>query len=154
MSTPDSYDDLFRAEKDGPMSEDLTEGGSHLLDLVAAVDFLRRGDRHGLTVWDALEEALRWWTAERASAVAGVSDPEFADLVWGDPDPLRSSMAHLLGATDTVATDVAIQQAVRRWATTMSSLYNDGVPWPDPVSRRPFPPLAVSDNGGTGDARS
>ena len=148
MSTPDSFDDLFRAEKDGPMSEDLTEGGSHLLDLVAAVDFLRRGDRHGLTVWDALEEALRWWTAEQASAVAGVSDPELADLVWGDSDPLRSSLTHLLAATDTVATDVAIQQAVRRWAATMSSLYNDGAPWPDPSSRQTLPPIAVADVDG------
>ena len=132
------------------MSEDLTEGGSHLLDLVAAVDFLRRGDRHGLTVWDALEEALRWWTAEQASAVAGVSDPELADLAWGDPDPLRSSLTYLLAATDTVATDMAIQQAVRRWAATMSNLYNEGAPWPDPASRRRLPPIVASDRRSRG----
>mgnify|MGYP006883575816 CR=1 FL=1 len=30
------------------------------LDVVSAVDYLSRGHRPGLTVYDALEEALRW----------------------------------------------------------------------------------------------
>ncbi len=37
--------------------EPLDEGGTWLLDLVSAVDHLRRGYRPGLTVWDALVEA-------------------------------------------------------------------------------------------------
>ena len=33
------------------------------LDVVSAVDYLSRGHRPGLTVYDALEEALRWHIA-------------------------------------------------------------------------------------------
>jgi hypothetical protein len=122
--------------------EDLATGGTWLLDLVAAVDFLRRGDRHGLTVWDALEEAGRWWVAERVSLIEGVPDPDIADLAWGDPDPLRSAIRRLLAASalDTdVTIDVALQQAVRRWITTMAERYNDNQPWPHPAARKAFP---------------
>ena len=65
MGMSENFDDLFRSPEDLEPVEDLTEGGSWLLELVAAVDFLGRGDRHGLTVWDALEEAMRWWSAEQ-----------------------------------------------------------------------------------------
>ena len=35
--------------------------GGVLLDLVAATDYLAATHRLGLTVWEAVEEALRWW---------------------------------------------------------------------------------------------
>jgi hypothetical protein len=45
------------------------------LDVVAAVDHLSVTDRLGLTVWDAVEEAIRWWTADRLSrGTSTVSD--------------------------------------------------------------------------------
>ena len=47
-----------------PITDELAEGGTWLLDLVAAVDYLRRGIRPGITVWDALGESLRWLLAD------------------------------------------------------------------------------------------
>jgi len=134
------HDRLF--DPDDADLEDLTSGGSVLCDLIAAVDFVRRGDRHGLTVYDAIEEALRWWVAERVSLIDGVADPEIADLAWGDPDPLRTALARLLVTTSTdepVHISVAIHRALRHWNQLMSSLHNDDRPWPDPPSRKRFP---------------
>ena len=142
MTEPHPLDQALEAD-DSETTEDLALGGTWLLDLVSAVDFLRRGDRHGLTVWDALEEAVRWWVAERVSLIDGVPDPDIADLAWGDPDPLRTALRRLLAAStidDTVTIDIALQQAVRRWVTTMAERYNDDQPWPHPVVRRAFPP--------------
>src|SRR3954447_3824025 len=134
MPDPSDFDDLFQPDDDQPTPEDLEDGVGHLLDLVAAVDFLRRGDRHGMTAWDALEEALRWWNAETASLVSGVPDPDLADLRWGDPDPLHHTLATLTTLTQTTGTDppVALQQAIRRWNTTMSAWHNDSHAWPQP----------------------
>ena len=73
---------------DHPDREPLAEGGTWLLDLVAAVDHLRRGHRPGLTVWDALEEALRWTTSDD-------------DAAWDTPDPLAATLRQLLDQTDT-----------------------------------------------------
>ena len=131
--------------------EDLREGGTWLLDVVAAIDHLTRGHRHGITVWDALEEAIRWWIAEQLSAADGVADPELADLPWDAPDPLRATLQRLLNmAPDSSPPDVsnAMHQAVRRWTQTMASLYNDGHAWPHPMARRAFPTpiLPVADD--------
>ena len=52
--------DLFAPDSDAHGSEPLDEGGTWLLDLVSAVDHLRRGYRPGFTVWDALAEAIDW----------------------------------------------------------------------------------------------
>ena len=41
-------------------SEPLAEGGAWLLDLISAVDYLRRGLRPSFTVWDALAVAIEW----------------------------------------------------------------------------------------------
>lgn len=159
MIEPHPLDQALEAN-DSETTEDLALGGTWLLDLVSAVDFLRRGDRHGLTVWDALEEAVRWWVAERVSLIDGVPDPDIADLVWGDPDPLRTALRRLLAASaidDTVTIDVAMQQAARRWITTMAERYNDDQPWPHPIERRCFPPPSVPhtvDAGGTTDVTS
>jgi hypothetical protein len=139
---PPAFDDLFRPDGDEPTPEKVDDGAGHLLDLVAAVDFLRRGDRHGITVWDALEEAIRWWNAETASVIDGVPDPDIADLRWGDPDPLRHTIAIFTTLTDRTGTEtpVGLQQAIRRWSSTMSAWHNDGRPWPSPPVT-PFPTL-------------
>ena len=60
--------------------ESLDEGGTWLCDLVAAVDHLRRGLRPGITVWDAIEEALRWHTPT-------TDESDGTEPAWGGPDP-------------------------------------------------------------------
>lgn len=106
--------------------DDPADGGTWLLDLVAAVDHLRRGVRPGLTVWDAIEEALR----------AGEPD-------WDDPDPLRSTLTDLLSRTPR-SIDVELQVAIRRWVLAAAERFNDGHHWPHPVHRRGFPPPTIT----------
>jgi len=112
--------------------EPLAEGGTWLLDLVAAVDHLRRGHRPGLTVWDALEEALRW-RLPRADTEAP----------WDEPDPLADTLRSFL---DHGGTPVAqeVQAAVRDWVTAAADRYNRGCCWPHPQPRRGFPPPLLS----------
>ena len=67
------------------------------LDVISAVDYLSRGARPGLTVYDALEEALRWHTA---ALLPGFDDElsarTVAQLPWDDPDPLRTALEDLV----------------------------------------------------------
>lgn len=114
---------------DHPDGEPLAEGGTLLLDLVAAVDHLRRGHRPGLTVWDALEEAVRWTTSD--------DDP-----VWDTADPLAATLRQLLDQTDAPVADT-MQGAVRRWVMAMAGGYNNGQRWPHPTPRRSFPPPSL-----------
>ena len=108
--------------------EVLAEGGTWLLDVVAAVDHLRRGHRPGFTVWDALEEALRWTQPP--------GDDE--EALWDSPDPLADSLGRFLETPGPAAE--RLQAAVRRWVTAMAEHYNNGHHWPHPVPRRGFPP--------------
>lgn len=122
---------------DRPSVESLADGGTWLLDLVAAVDHLRRGHRPGLTVWDALEEAVRWATS--------VDD----ESVWDTPDPLANSLRRFLDQSNPPAAD-RLQGAVRRWVLAMADRFNSGQHWPHPIPRRSFPPPTVdyaSDDG-------
>lgn len=109
--------------------ERLAEGGTWLLDLVAAVDFLRRGHRPGLTVWDALEEAVR------TSTGPAIDD----DAMWDRADPLGDSLHRLLDTTSGPVAP-ALQAALRRWITAMADRFNNGHHWPHPTPRRGFPP--------------
>jgi hypothetical protein len=103
------------------------EAATWLLDAVAAVDHLRRGYRPGFTVWDALEEALRW------HATDGTGEPP-----WDDADPLRRAITAVLGdPADLAAT---LQDALRRWVQVMAERFNAGHHWPHPAARRGFPP--------------
>lgn len=110
---------------DDAVNEPPEDGGTWLLDLVAAVDHLRRGLRPGLTVWDAIDEALR------------LGEPD-----WDAPDPLRGTLTRLLDRT-AGPLDVEIQAAVRRWVLAAADRYNNGHHWPHPVPRRGFPPPTV-----------
>lgn len=114
--------------------EPLDEGGTWLLDLVAAVDHFRRGVRPGITVWDALEEALRWHTA----------DTDGDEPAWDDRDPLRSTVGRFLDEVSKPMSE-EVQIALRHWVLAMAARYNDGHHWPHPTPRRTFPPplLAV-----------
>ena len=118
--------------------EPLDEGGTWLLDLVAAVDHLRRGIRPGITAWDAVEEALRWHTPS-------VDEDEPSEPTWDDPDPLRSTVGRFLDRANG-PTSAEAQIAVRHWVLAMAARYNDGHHWPHPTPRRSFPPpLLVSE---------
>ena len=130
-------------------TEDLADGATWLLDLVSAVDHLRRGHRHAFTVWDALEEALRAWVTERRSE-DGDADRSAArgdDLPWDVPDPLASTLAEVLDALAVepqLDARAVFQQAVRRWVLDLAAGSNDGALWPHPLPRRSFPPVRLS----------
>lgn len=104
------------------VNESTDDASTWLLDLVAAVDHFRRGLRPGLTVWDAIEEAVR------------TGEPD-----WNDTDPLRSALADLLGRV-TGPVGLELQAAIRRWVFAAADRYNDGHHWPHPTPRRGFPP--------------
>ncbi len=113
--------------------------GAWLLDLVAAVDHLSRGPRLGLTVWEALEEAVRDYTAVEVSVRSGW-DPGLSELAWDEPDPLRVALTHLLGRLDDRPASSALQAAIRRWVVAQAMTFNDGFSWPHPQPQpRPAP---------------
>ena len=116
------------------VDEPLAEGRSWLLDLVAAVDYLRRGIRPNITVWDAIEEALRWWNEEQL-ATNGALAPELSEGFWEWEDPLRvvlRGLIDILDHGDNLDAATVAQQAIRRWTTIMGARFNAGYPWPHP----------------------
>ena len=120
-------------------AEPLAEGGGWLLDLVSAVDYLRRGLRPDFTVWDALAEAIRWWNEEQL-ATDGVLAPELCEGFWEWNDPLREVLRGLVALCDsdgTHDTAAVVQQAIRRWTIIMGARFNAGYPWPHPGAPRP-----------------
>ena len=116
-------------EAPSQLTDEPAEGGTWLLDLVAAVDHLRRGIRPDITVWDALDEALRWLLTE-------------TDASPDTPDEIAVAIV------DAVATNtdsmITIQTAIRRWVVAMADRYNEGHHWPHPAPRRDFPPPLVN----------
>lgn len=105
------------------------------LQVVSATDYLGRGHRRGLTVWDAVEEAVRWYTAY---LVAGDDDAlaaaAAAELPWDDPDPLRTALERLVlhhppATEDDETIAEALHNALRAWLDAMSAQYNEGAPW-------------------------
>ena len=117
--------DLFTLDSDTNGSEPLDEGGTWLLDLVSAVDHLRRGYRAGFTVWDALAEAIEW--AAATTAEDGPRPRDFGDML-----------------TARLANHEALQRAVRVWVLVMAGRYNSDHHWPHPSVRRQFPPAIVA----------
>jgi hypothetical protein len=109
--------DLSTPDSDTHGSEPLDEGGTWLLDLVSAVDHLRRGYRPGFTVWDALDEAF-----------------ESADI-----------LAVAVPASEAAGRPIAasMHRAVRSWVCVMAAQYNAAHHWPHPQCRRPFPPVRM-----------
>lgn len=102
------------------------------LEVIAAVDYLSRGHRPGFTVWDAVEEALRWYTANLVAgddnALAALAA---AELPWDDPDPLRTVLerlvAHQPPSDDGGGTSAeGIHSALADWLLAIAHGYNDG----------------------------
>lgn len=116
-------DDPFTSEE--LEGDDPADGATWFLDLIATVDHLRRGLRPGLTVWDALEEALR------------ADEPD-----WDDADPLRTTLHAFLASTSGPA-DLELQAGIRRWVLATAERFNDGHHWPHPAARRGFPAPSI-----------
>ena len=73
---------------------DPTDHGDIWAQTAAAVANLAEATRPGLTVWDAVDEAVRDWLAALFDTDAAASESP-----WDDPDPLRTSLAALLDTT-------------------------------------------------------
>jgi hypothetical protein len=113
--------DLFAPDSESHGSEPLDEGGTWLLDLVSAVDHLRRGYRPGFTVWDALADAIEW--AAPTTTEDGQRPRDLGGVLTARP-----------------ANHEALQRAIRVWVLAMADRYNSGYDWPHPTARRAFPP--------------
>jgi hypothetical protein len=126
-------------ETEDEFVDDHSEATDRLLEMISAVEFLRRGDRRGLTLWAALEEALRWWTAERAALLDGHAEPVLRSARLGGSEALPGTVIRFVavaGQNEPVHLHLALQQALRRWTAAMADRYNEGQPWPPPLPRR------------------
>jgi hypothetical protein len=104
-----------------PNDEPLDNAGSLLLQLVAAVDYLRRGIRPSFTVWDAFEEALRWH--------AGI------DEEWTANDPLGRVFRLAFRNDDQATAAETFNAALRRWVVAAAAAYNDVFTWELSIDR-------------------
>lgn len=99
------------------------------LEVAAAVEYLDATHRPGLTVWDALAEAVRWWVEEARSPEHFGHDAR--NLPWHDPDPLRSALESLLtvagpaGSLDGADLRDVMDGALCNWLDVMASTFND-----------------------------
>ncbi|MFT3851974.1 MAG: hypothetical protein QM733_04445 [Ilumatobacteraceae bacterium] len=123
-----------------------SDAGGALLDLVAAVDYLSATQRLGLTVWEAVEEAVRWWASDRLAGPDGLVDEAFSELPWDDdPDPLRTGFERLLACTggaggpDGLEFGVILTSAIEGWVRRMADLYNAGHRFAHPAPRHGWP---------------
>ena len=97
--------------------------------MVAAVEYLGATHRSGLSVWDALAEAVRLWEEDMRSQ--GEGGRERCSLPWSDPDPLRTALESLLRATSPVGTldghdlPAILDAALCSWLDAMATAFND-----------------------------
>ncbi len=82
-----------------PATDVAGDGLALFESLVVAVRFLRRGARPTLTVWDAIDEALRWHSNR--------------EIDWDARDPLAISLGHLLSTEPDVSD--GLTTAIDRW---------------------------------------
>ena len=112
------------------------------LDVVSAVDYLSQGHRPGLTVYDAMDEALRWhavWPTDGHDDAT--SAPQSCELPWDDPDPLRTALEQLIADHPPTIdqgwkTSDALHHALRVWTDRMAGQFNDDQQWAHPNARR------------------
>lgn len=105
-----------------PNREALEDAGGLLLQLVAAVDYFGRGPRAGFTVWDAIEEALRWHIK--------------IDSAWADPDPLLRAIRMSFPGDGPVTAADTFNAAIRRWVDAAATAFNDSFPWELSTARK------------------
>ena len=100
-------------------------------EAAAAVDYLAEIERPGFTVWDAVDEAVRWWIFDHLS-VDGEFEQASLDLLWEDPDPLRTTLLELFntvpatGAVDGHVLASLLEAALSVWLDRTSIRINDG----------------------------
>lgn len=106
------------------------EYGELWLEVVAAVEYLGATHRPGISVWDALAEAVRLW--EEDMSPPGCRGREQCSLPWSDPDPLRTALESLLRVTSPASTldghelPAVMDGALGSWLHAMSEKFNDG----------------------------
>jgi hypothetical protein len=133
-------------EHDAEMADgDWRQDSEVWLQVLGAVEFLAEHHRPGLRVWDAVEEAGRWWIADCLNPPEDHDTAVTTQLPWDDPDPLRSVLESLLGSAPPiglpggVSIAEALSGSLRVWLTYMSNTYNDCHPFahPEPSSGWP-----------------
>lgn len=98
-------------------------------EVVAAVEHLARSERLGITVWDALDEAIRLWAEEWF----GVGATRMAART--EEDPLRASVEVLLRSVASGAVPGGqplgrvLTAALELWLDEMRELHNQGQPF-------------------------
>jgi hypothetical protein len=85
-----------------------------MTELIAAVSWLRRDAMPCLTIWDEIDEALRWQSKTTAD--------------WREPDPLRRALQIAIADTRSPVASV-LEAALRSWLTATSQSFNDDVAW-------------------------
>jgi hypothetical protein len=104
-------DDLLD-EADAPIDD----GVALLFELAAAVSWLRRGAMPGLTVWDAIEQAI-------GGHLQILRD-------WGSEDPLRNLLGYAVQLNTTSQFSAVTSRALRSWLDATRTTFNESVAWP------------------------
>lgn len=97
-------------------------------EVVAAVEYLAQSERLGITVWDALDEAIRLWAEEW---FAGAGRP----AARSEKDPLRISVEVLLRSVASGAIPggqplaSVLTAALELWLARMRDEHNQGRPF-------------------------
>lgn len=91
-------------------------------EFAAAVAYVAEIERPGLTVWDALAEALHHWLDDRPAATLGRDDLRtvLADVMERSPEA---------GAPGGVPLGAILEAAMREWSTSAAECVNDGLPF-------------------------
>ena len=101
------------------------------VQLIAAVEYASTVNPPGLMIADAIEQALHQWINARLDAT-GVGADRLVAVPWDDPDPLRSTIEHLLdvvapaGAVDGLVLNNVLSSAVENWVRRVADELNDG----------------------------
>jgi hypothetical protein len=90
------------------------DGTALMTELVAAVRWLRRGAMPCLTIWDAIDQALRWQSQTSAD--------------WNEPDPLRTALQIAIADTRRPLAHM-LEAALRAWLAATSQSFNGSVAW-------------------------
>jgi hypothetical protein len=90
------------------------DGLALMTELVAAITWLRRGAMPGLTVWQAIEMAVR--------------DAELLRVDLDEPDPLRQVLLGLF-RNHVEPASALLAQSLSRWVGATRDIFNEGLSW-------------------------